>query len=290
MLLKNLVNCEPMTQQIRIIRPDDRMNEGIMAAVRHILRELVRHREHISTTFRQDFRGLYHGTFFGLTWNLLLPLVPITIYVALARFRVLPNFAGVNSASYVALGATIWFLLAGCIQQPLQIVRARNAEVMKTALPLSAMVIGGFAQLLFDTMVRMVFVVIVILITATKLHWSAILLPIAVVPAILLFIGVGLILAMANVIYADVGRVTGIILQYGIFLSGVIFPMASLPFSEILVWNPAYVFIEEARTLFFRGLPESGWLFGGYALLGCAVFLLGCRIFYLMEYRVRGIG
>ena len=277
-------------QRARVIRPNDRLNVGVVTATRHILRELVQYRDHISTAFRQDFRGLYQGTVFGVAWNLLLPLVPITIYVLLALFRVLPNFEGVNSASYVALGATIWFLLAGCIQQPLQIVRARNAEVMKTALPLSAMVISGFAQLLFDTMVRMAFVITVIFFTGTKLHWSAVLLPVTLFPAILLFFGLGLILAMANVIYADVGRVTTIVLQYGIFVSGVIFPFASLPFSEILVWNPAYVFIEEARVLFFRGLPETGWLLGGYAVFGFAVFLLGCRVFYFMEYRVRGIG
>jgi lipopolysaccharide transport system permease protein len=259
-------------------------------ATRHILRELVQYRDHISTAFRQDFRGLYQGTVFGVIWNVLLPLVPITIYVFLALFRVLPNFEGVNSASYVALGATIWFLLAGCILQPLQTVRARNTEIMKTALPLSAMVVSGFAQLLFDTVARMALVVAVILFTATKVHWSALLLPIAVLPAILLFLGLGLILAMANVIYADVGRVTTIVLQYGIFVSGVIFPVASLPFSGFLVWNPAYIFIEEARVLFFRGLPNTGWLLGGYAVLGCAVFLLGCRVFYFMEYRVRGIG
>lgn len=279
-----------MMQRIRIIRPDDRLNEGVIPAARHILRELVQHRDHISTAFRQDFRGLYHGTFFGIAWNLLLPLAPITVYALLAFHRVLPTFDGVDPASSVALGATIWFLLTGCIQQPLQIVRSRNAEVMRTALPLSAIVIAGFAQLLFDTLVRMAFVAAMILFTATKLHWSAVLLPIALLPAVLLFLGLGLILAMANVIYADVGRVTMIALQYGIFLSGVIFPVAHLPLSEILVWNPAYVFIDEARALFFHGLPETDWLFAVYASLGCAVFLLGCRVFYLMEYRVRGIG
>lgn len=274
----------------RIIQPDDRLNEGALAAVRHIVRELVQHRDHIVTAFRQDFRSLYHDTFFGVAWNILLPLAPITVYALLALRNVLPSFEGVNHASYVALGATIWFFLTGCIQQPLQTVRARNTEVMKTALPLSAMVISSFAQLLFDTMVRMAFVVIVTLVTSTKLPWSAILLPIVLAPAVLLFLGLGLILAMANVIYADVGRITMIVLQYAIFVSGVIFPLANLPFSKVLAANPAYVFIEEVRRLFFLGLPESGWLLGGYAALGCIVFLFGCRVFYLMEYRVRGIG
>lgn len=279
-----------MSRFARVIRPDDRLDESVFSAARQMLRELIQHRDHITIAFRQDFRHLYHGAFFGVAWNIVLPLVPVLIYALLSLHRVLPAFESVDPATYVALGATIWFLLAGCIQQPLRTVQARNAEVMKTALPLSAMVMSGFAQLLFDTLVRLALVAVLMLVTMTKPHWSILLAPLALVPAILLFLGLGLILGVANVIYSDVGRVTGIVLQYGIFVSGVIFPMESLPFSEILMWNPAYVLIEEMRILCFRGLPESGWLMGGYAVLGVLVFLLGCRIFYLMEYRVRGIG
>lgn len=276
-------------QHTRIIRPNDRLSEGVFSATRHMLREILQHRDHIRAAFKQDFRNIYHGTLLGVTWNIILPLVPISVFALLSRHRVLPNFDGVDPGTYVALGSTVWFLLAGCIQQPLQTVRARNVEVMKTALPLSAMVVSSFAQLLFDTMVRLVLVAIMVILSATEFRWSALLIPIALLPAIMLFLGIGLILGVANVIYADVGRVTGILLQYGIFVSGVIFPVSSLPFSNILVWNPAYVLIEGARELCFRGFPENGWVLGGYSALGLIVFFFGCRLFYLMEYRVRGI-
>jgi lipopolysaccharide transport system permease protein len=277
-------------QHVRVIRPDDRLDLGVFSSTRQMLREILLHRDHIKVAFRQDFRNLYQGTFFGITWNIVLPLVPVLVYALLSLYRVLPGFEGVNPASYVALGATVWFLLAGCVQQPLQTLRSRNAEIMKTALPLSAMVVSSFAQLMFDTLVRIALIAVMIPVTATEVHWTVLLVPFALLPAMMLFFGLGLILGVANVIYADVGRVTGIIIQYGIFVSGVIFPVALLPFSEILMWSPAYVLIEEVRILCFRGLPESIWLLGSYAALGVLVFFLGCRIFYLMEYRVRGVG
>ena len=55
------------------------------------------------------------------------------------------------------------------------------------------------------------------------------------------------------------------------------------------MWNPAYVLIEQIRILSFRGVPESWWLLTGYAAVGLLVFFVGCRVFYLMEYRVRGV-
>ncbi|MBD3646463.1 MAG: ABC transporter permease [Pseudomonadales bacterium] len=257
--------------------------------MRQILRELVQYRDHIATAFWQDFRSMYRGTFFGVTWNVVLPLAPVLLYTLLAQRRVLPVFDGVNPSSYVALGATIWFLLASCVQQPLQIVQSRNAEVMKTALPLSAMVVSGFAQILFDALIRMMFVIGIIALTGTSVKLTLLWLPLVLVPAVLLSLGTGLILGIANLIYSDVGRVTGIFIQYGLFISGVIFPLSSLPFSEILKWNPFYFFIEEARVLSFQGVPENLPSLGIFTALAIAIFLLGCRVFYVMEYRVRGI-
>lgn len=274
---------------LKTIRPDDRLRDGTLAAVRQIVAELRLHRGHIATAFDQDFRGLYYGTFFGVVWNVVLPLAPLLLYAMLASRRVIPVFDGVNPASYVVLGATIWFLLAGCVQQPIQVVRARNVEVMKTAMPLSAMVVSGFGQLMFDTVVRFLLVVVIVLITSSPIEWSAVLLPLTLIPAMMLFLGIGLVLSIANVIYGDVSRVVGIILQYGIFLSGVIFPIESLPFSEYLKWNPFYIFIEESRLLVFRGMPQDFLLLGCLSALGLLVLLLGCRVFYVMEYRVRGI-
>jgi len=278
-----------MTERVRIINRADRLDVGFFTAAAHIIRELYACRDHILTNFRQDFRNLSHGTVFGVAWNVILPLVPVLIYAMLSLHRIVPTFEDVDPATYVAVGVTIWLLLAGCIQQPVNIVRARNAEVMKTALPLSAMVASGFAQILFDTGVRILLVAIFMIVTATQIGWTALLIPVVLLPAIMMALGLGLILGVANVIYADVGRVTAIAVQYGIFLSGVIFPIDILPMSAILRWNPAYVFIEETRELLFHSASINPWLIVGYAVFGIAVFLFGCRIFYLMEYRVRGI-
>lgn len=276
-------------QNERVIQPGDRLSLGTFDAIRLIYGEILSSRSHIATSFAQDFRGLYHGTFFGVVWNVILPIAPILLYSLLASQRVVPVFEGVDPSTYVALGVTIWFFLSGCVQQPLQMVRARNSEVMKTALPLSAMVFSGFGQLMFDTLVRLCFVVCVMLYTGTTVSASVVLVPLILLPGAMFFLGLGMVLGISNLIFGDVGRVTNIILQYGLFLSGVIFPIASLPFSDVLAWNPFYVYIEWVRVLTFRGLPADWMVELGYAVGAVAMFLYGGRLFYVMEYRVRGL-
>jgi len=275
---------------IKVIRPDDRMRQGVFVALRHLLKEIWLFRRHIWTVFRQDFRSAYYGSGLGVFWNFVLPILPLTVYLFLTRLRVFPNFEGVNSATFLTFGVTLWFLLVGCIQIPIQTIQARNKEVMKTAFPLSAAIVSAFARLFFDTLVRIAFVIAVIVATSSWPVWTALALPLILLPAILLFIGVGLLFGILNVIYKDVSRVVIIFLQYGIFVSGVIFP---IPKNGLLAtldkFNPFAVFIDASRGVVFRGGIEDPAVFTGMVVLSVVVFLVASRIFYVMEFRVRSI-
>lgn len=275
---------------VRVIRPDDRFMASSLVAVRELFRELWQFRTHIRTVFRQEFRAAYQGAGLGVVWNYLLPLLPLTVYLFLSRIRLFPQFDGVDSATYLTFGVTLWFLLAGCIQIPIQTVKARNTQAMKTSFPLSAIIASSFARLLFETGVRTLFVMVVIIATASWPAPSAFFLPLLLLPTLLLFIGIGLLLSMLNVIYQDVERVVTILLQYGIFVSGVIFPMPKEGWLGLLTLvNPFAIAIDASREIVFRGDLVAPVSFLVLSALGLGVFFLACRVFYAMEYRVRGL-
>lgn len=266
------------------------MYEGAFAAIRHLLGEIWRFRSHIRIVFKEQFRAAYYGTGLGIFWNYILPLVPLTVYWFLSKLRVFPNFEGVDSATFLTFGVTLWFLFAGCVQAPIQIVQSRNKEAMKTAFPLSASIVSGFAKLIFDTLVRLTFVIIVVIVTQSWPAWLAIGLPVILLPAFLLFIGSGLLLGILNVIYKDVSRVVNIVLQYGIFVSGVIFPLYDIGILSILnQFNPFAVFIDVSRSIVFQGVIGNLTGYLTMSVVAITVFIISMRLFYIMEFRVRGI-
>ena len=274
----------------RIIRPDSRMTEGSIEAVRNLFGEIWIFRSHIKIVFKEQFRAAYAGTGLGIFWSYVLPLVPLTVYWALSRLRVFPSFEGVDGATFLTFGVTLWFLLAGCVQMPIQVVQSRNNEAMKTAFPLSASIVSGFAQLLFEALVRCVLVIVVVVATQSWPTWQALMLPVTLLPALLLFVAVGLIFGILNVIYNDVSRVVTILLQYGIFVSGVIFPLYDTGLlSTLNLFNPFAVFIEACRAVVFHGTIENFRAYLAMTGLALIMFVLACRAFFIMEYRIRGI-
>tara|TARA_B100001287_G_scaffold29419_1_gene21008 strand:- start:41 stop:895 length:855 start_codon:yes stop_codon:yes gene_type:complete len=279
------------SQQISVIRPDSRVNDGMIVALHHILGEVWNFRSHIRVVFKEQFRAAYTGTGLGLFWNYLLPLVPLSVYWFLSKLRVFPNFDGVDGATFITFGVTLWFLFVGCVQTPIQVVQLRNKESMKTTFPLSASIVSGFAQLLFETAVRLVLVILIIVVGQSWPAWSALLLPLLLLPALMLFIGVGLLLGILNVIYKDISRVVTISLQYGIFISGVIFPFHHIEvLLKLNMFNPFAIYIDLSRSIVFQGEVINMAAYLTMSCVALALFLVAARLFYIMEYRVRGIG
>ena len=278
------------SQQIHIIRPDSRMRESMLSAIRHLINEIWNYRSHIRIIFKGRFRAAYSGTGLGIFWNYALPLVPLTVYWFLSVLRVFPNFEGVDGATFITFGVTLWFLFAGCIQIPMQVIQSRNKESMKTNFPLSASIVSEFARLLFDTMVRIILVSIIFVSTQSWPTAQGLMLPFMLLPALFLFTGIGVMLGILNVIYNDVSRVVNIILQYGIFVSGVIFPLYDIGIlSAFNAINPFAVFIDASRSIVFQGVINN---LQNYLVVSCLAFIffaVSIRIFFVMEYRVRGV-
>jgi len=275
---------------LRIYRPDSRFGAGLFGGIAALMREAFDYRSHISTIFRNDFEASYRGTALGVLWNFILPILPITVYVLLVNLRVFPSREGIPAAVYIGFNVILWFLFTGFINQPMQAVRSRNVEAMKTAMPLSATIASSFARLSFDTLVRAVFVIALIVATGATAKLSAIALAPIVMAGAIFFLGLGFLLSILNAAFPDIDRFVTIILQYGIFLSGVIFPLSSIgPLAFLEIVNPFAVFIHAARAIVFEGSLPHPVAFWSWTAFGAALLVASARFFYVMEYRVRGL-
>ena len=277
-------------KSLTVIRSDARHTKGFFGSVAALFDEIYQYRNQIWSVYKKNFRNSYHGTGLGIFWNFILPLVPLTVYLFLSQIKVFPSFDGVDRATYVVCGVTIWFVLTSFIQIPMSVVSSRTKEAMKTSIPLSSSIVSSFADLIFDTTVRIVFIIGMMVVMR--------LIPSAMAPLVFgvflagffLFFGAGLILSILNAIYNDFSRVTDIILRYGLFLSGVIFPIGKSDLAVLLSnINPFAVFVSASREIVFDGyiinwIPLLLW--SGFGLI---LFLIGCRLFYVMEFKLREI-
>ncbi|MEL6757743.1 MAG: hypothetical protein AAFP81_15020 [Pseudomonadota bacterium] len=206
-----------MTRKVspRSYRPYERFSDGPFLAFRRFWGEALRHRSHISTVFVDDFKGGYRGTALGVFWNFVLPLVPISVYVLLVNLRVFPSFEGMDPALYIGFNVTLWTLFTGLITRPIQVVKARNAVTMMTSLPMSAAILASFAQLCFDTLVRCVLIIGLVVLFQQWPNVAFLDLLLFLVFGFTFCFSLGLLLSILSMVFEDVARLVTILLQYG---------------------------------------------------------------------------
>lgn len=275
---------------VTVHRPENRLDASALDALRGLIAEVRLYRYHVVVAFLRDFRAGYTGTGLGVFWNILLPLMPIGVYALLATLRIVPAFDETAAPVAISFNATLWFFFVGCVQMPISVARSRNSEALKTAVPLIVPIVAGFGQLMFEGLVRLILVVALALILRESPVWSSALCLLSVVSGVMLFFGLGLTLAILNIAAPDVQKVTGPILGYGIFLSGVIFPLPESGSLAILHdLNPFAAVITGSRLLAFAGVESVAHAFWVWTLMGPLLLLIGARVFFIMERRIRGV-
>ena len=281
----------PSAPVVHTYVPEARYSADAVEAVRALFSEVITYRAHIASMFGGDFRNSYRGTVFGIFWNFILPLVPLSVYILLVNLRVFPSYEGLTPAIYIGFNVTIWSLMTGLVTRPIQVIQSRNKEAMKTSLPISVSVVASFSQLCFDTLVRLGLVTLMVVFYSQWPQLNVFGFMTALLVGMVFSLSAGLVLAIFNVIVPDVSRVVTIILQYGIFMSGVIFPMSSMgPLAVLDQINPFAVVIKASRDYLFFGSHTDFVYLGVWGCVSFVMFLVSMRFFYVMERRIRAIG
>lgn len=282
--------AQPDHPELKVIKPDSRFSAGPITSARNLAAELFRYRSHILTLFSNDFKASYRGTTFGIIWNFILPLVPISVYLLLISIRVFPAYDGMEPALFLAFNVMLWYLFTGLVLTPINVVKSKAATSMKTSLPLSVAIASSFAQICFDTLVRLALVIALIVFFRDWPVPNLVGLIVVMMTSIIFCLSVGLLLSIINMAYTDIQRIVAILLQYGLFLSGVIFPMSSMGILAILEpWNPFAVFIAASRSFLFEGVYLYQGALAWWAAGSVLLLVIAIRFFYLMEQRVRGL-
>jgi lipopolysaccharide transport system permease protein len=262
---------------------------GVGRAFRYPVLSIWRHRGLIRSLVRRDILGRYRGSFGGVFWTVLNPLLLVATYffvfgiVLHTRFGNDPGRAGF--VLYFLCGMLPWLAVSEALgRAPLVVLEYRNfvkklvfpIEILPVNLVLAALVTEAFALLVFF---------VLLLGMRGAVPWSALWLPVLVIPQVLFTMGLGWFLAGLGVYLRDLGQINGFLLTLWFFLTPICYPIESLPRGALplLTRNPMFVLVRAYRDILLEGrAPALGglWKFWAVALL---LFFAGHAWFYKLR-------
>ncbi|WP_101758443.1 ABC transporter permease [Oceanicoccus sp. KOV_DT_Chl] len=272
-----------------VYRPDMRRDSTIISAVISLWLEANQYRWHIAYQFKKNLAANFNQTALGNLWAVLLPLLPVSVFILLTSGQILGGDRYARGPLYVTLGFTVWAYISDMILVPTSALKQKKVLIEKSQLPMVAVILPAYTQILFDTLVRSVLVAIVVILFVDDFLISALwVVPILFTMTFFAF-GFGVLLALAGLVMPDLNNITTVVLRYAMFLSCVIFPLPDTPlFLAMQHYNPFAIFINNFRSLISIGEFHSQVPLIVVSVISVAVFLFAMRLLYVVEPRLKG--
>lgn len=266
-----------------------RMARSCARAVIYPVRTLWKNRSLIRSMARRDVAGRYRGSFAGLFWAVLNPLLLVLTYffvfglVLRTRFGADPSRAGF--ALYFLAGMLPWLPFSEAAGRAPWVMLEHRTFVKKLVFPLeilpaaqvaSALVTQGFALAVFLAM---------LLAVRGTVPFSVAWLPAMIVPQVLFTLGLCWFLAALGVYVRDLGQINGFLLTLWFFLTPICYPEASLPQEALwlLAENPMFVLVRGFRAALLEGHAPAFASLWKLWVVAAAVFILGHAFFYKLR-------
>jgi lipopolysaccharide transport system permease protein len=233
-----------------------------------LVKSLWRNRQLIAQMTKREVVGRYKGSALGLAWSFFNPVFMLVVYTFVFSeiFRMRWNgAAGDESKTQFAVILFVGMIVLGLFSEVLNrapsLIVTNVNYVKKVVFPIEILPVIAMGAALFHGLIS-----IFVLLTAFALfngyvHWTAVFLPLVLLPLVILTLGLSWILASLGVFLRDVGQTIGILTTILTFLSPVFYPVTAVPprFRPFIMANPLTFVIEQAREVLIWGHFPS-WL------------------------------
>jgi lipopolysaccharide transport system permease protein len=223
----------------------------------------------------RDISAQYRQSALGILWALINPLTTTALWLFLSSSRLIQVAnTSIPFPVFVFTGSLLWSILIDSFNAPLGQVSANRALLAKINFPREALVLTGIYQTLFNASIKIGILLLVLPFLGIHPGWGGLLIPAGVLALVLTGTALGLAITPIGVLYGDINRVIALVTQFLMYLSPVVFPLATTGWTAtVMRLNPLTPLILNARA-WFTGQPPQ--LLGQWVLVvgGSAVLLV----------------
>lgn len=232
-----------------------------MSYILSLAGEAVRRRKLVLDLGKADFRKRFVGSYFGIVWMFIQPIVTVAIYAFIFGEHGFKSAPPVPNASYVVWmvpGIVPWFFfsealngITNCLQEYSYLVKkvVFRVELLPLIKLISCLLVHGFFVLIL-------FGLYLISGHMPRLSWIQVLY--YSFAASMLALGIGYFTSAVNVFFKDMAQIVTICLQFGIWMTPIMYSeqlfTGSAPWlSTVFKINPFYYIVAGYRDSMLTG-------------------------------------
>jgi len=248
------------------------------------VREIWAYRELLYFLIWRDIKIRYKQTFLGAIWAIIQPLFAMLLFTLFfGKLARMPS-DNIPYPVFAYAGLLPWTFFANAVTNSSNSLVGSTSLITKVYFPRVIIPAAAVAAGLLDFGIAFVLLIPMLIYYQITLTWSLLLLPLFILLATLLALGIGLWMSALNVRYRDVRYALPFLVQLWLFASPVIYPSSILPerWKWLLALNPMTGIIEGFRTSLF-GKPFDWAVIAVSAAMTLVLLAYSTYVFHRVE-------
>lgn len=278
-----------MSKDIVLYSSDFRKKHTLYKIIKDTYTEIKKYKYQIILAVKKDIRTTYQQDTFSLFWVVIMPIIPMTVYMLLAHVKIFNSVESIPFVFFIAIGMFIWLLMASIIRSVMLSIKKDKGILRTTEFPIIASMLSQLGKVLHESFIRLFAVIVIMLwyqIDSSII--SLVIATLSLIPIIIISFSIGVIVALLDVIMQDTRRIVDIFLRYGLFISSVIFPFPTEGIlGTINNFNFFNTYVVWIRDLVYFGTFNNLDIFIYTSLVGIGLFFIAIKLLYALEYKVR---
>ncbi len=248
-----------------------------------VFKELYNYRELLKTNIKKEVRGKYKGSWLGIIWTFLNPLLMLAVYALV--FPYILRVKVENYTIFMIVALIPWNFFTTAIQSGTGSVVANGNILKKVYFPREIIPISITTSQLVNFLITCIIMFIFILFSGVGFSIHIFLMPLLILIQYIITLALTFILSALTVFVRDVDHFVSVALTLGFYATPIVYQASMLPekFQWILKINPLAQLIEAYRAiLYYHELPNFVSI-GIWGLLSVLFLIVGYIVFKNLE-------
>lgn len=234
----------------------------------------------------REIKRKYARSSLGILWSVLNPLLHMVVMSLI--FSTMFRRSIENFPIYYLTGQLFWTLFSGATTAAMTALVDNRSLLVKAKLPKQTFVLSRIYTALVNFGYTCIAYVLMLVVFRIKPSAAMLLFPLAVLFMLAISVGLGYILSVVYIFFADVKYLYSVFLTLWMYMTALFYPITSLPeaMQTFIGCNPIYVVIAFARECVMYGRVPG--LMMWIKLIGWSIgsLVVGINVFKLKENQV----
>lgn len=239
------------------------------------------YRYFVLSSIATDFRLRVVRSRLGLVWLIISPLLQVAIYALVLSAVMRARLPGIENqyayAIYLLAGFLAWYPFTEIVTRSVTIFIDNANALKKIAFPRSVLPLVTLGIATVNNLIMLAVVLAAFILMGHAPGVQILWLPLIFLANLALALGLGLCCGILNVFIRDIGQLVQIGLQFGFWLTPIVYVIDIIPESYrwIIALNPVFWIIDNYHRVLVYDLPPNWPSLGAAAGLAIVLLLFG---------------